>query len=305
MTDNTVFDSVFKTMVHRAPQLIIPFINEAFGRHYSQDTQLITFNDEHETALGTRIDDTVFRLEDKIYHIECQSDSDASIVVRMIEYDFAIGLEMALRTGKPCEIDFPESCVLFLRHTVNTPDALSIKINLPDGTSFDYHTKVFKAQEVGSEELFEKHLLILLPYYLMRYEKQLTTIDGDDTETAKLVAECASLRNQLELATLGMGNGLLYEQLVELIIKVSDHLLAAHDALRRKVRMAMGGEILELMRERATRLEEEALELGIEQGKQLGIEQGIEQGIERLANELRQRGVDEETIQSAIASLSK
>ena len=38
----------------------------------------------------------------------------------------------------------------------------------------------------------------------------------------------------------------------------SDHMLEAHETLRKKVRRTMGGEVLELMRDRAERLEREA-----------------------------------------------
>ena len=92
----TVFDSVFKTMVRKAPRLLIPFINEVFGRNYSESNEIIRFNSEHEGHKGTVVDDSVFRLGDKIYHIECQSNADSNMVVRMIEYDFAIALEDAL-----------------------------------------------------------------------------------------------------------------------------------------------------------------------------------------------------------------
>ena len=179
MADNTVFDSVFKTMVHKLPQLVVPFINEAFGRDYPDDEPIAQFNSEHEGPRGTTIADTVFRLADKVYHVECQSTPDYNMVVRMIEYDFAIALEGALATGEPYEMSFPESCVLFLRHTASTPDALTIKVNLPGGGSFDYAARVVKAQLFDRDEIFEKRLLILLPYYLMRYEGTLPKIAGD------------------------------------------------------------------------------------------------------------------------------
>ena len=77
----------------------------------------------------------------------------------------------------------------------------------------------------------------------------------------------------------------------------------------------MGGEVLELWRERAERLEREAeargIERGIEQGLEQGLEQGIEQGIERgiergvddLATRLRNLGIDEKMLNEAISSL--
>ena len=177
MGKSTVFDNVFKTMVHRAPSLLVPFINEVFGRAYPKDANIVRFSDEHESVRGSVIDDSVFRLEDKIYHVECQSTADSSMVVRMIEYDFAIALEKALSTGAPYEMDFPESCVLFLRHTSSTPDTLAIKVNLPNGNSFDYETKVVKAQGFTKDDIFGKELLLLLPYYLMRYERAYNDIE--------------------------------------------------------------------------------------------------------------------------------
>ena len=50
----TVFDSVFKTMVRKAPRLLIPFINEVFGRNYStRDTKERWWTTRY-FALGTR-----------------------------------------------------------------------------------------------------------------------------------------------------------------------------------------------------------------------------------------------------------
>ena len=51
----------------------------------------------------------------------------------------------------------------------------------------------------------------------MRYEKSLGNIESDRAKTAELLAECAQLRSGLEAATLAVGDGLLYEQLIELI----------------------------------------------------------------------------------------
>ena len=311
METNTIFDSVFKTMVHKAPRLLIPFINEVFGRNYPENCTIVRFNSEHEGHKGAIIDDSVIRLQDKIYHIECQSTADSNMVVRMIEYDFAIALEDALNRGKPYRLEFPASCVLYLRHNSATPDVLSMEVVLPNGESFDYDVRVFKAQLVGKDELFQKRLLILLPYYLMRYESALAGISDDDEQTSRLVSECTELRMGLAEATLDKGDTLLYEELTELIIRVSDYVTRAYEALQKKVRAAMGGEVLELLNDRAKRLEHEAedrglalgLQQGMEQGLQQGMEQGMEQGASDLANLLKGLGIEEEILDQAIEAL--
>jgi hypothetical protein len=92
-----------------------------------------------------------------------------------------------------------------------------------------------------------------------------------------------------------MGDTPLYEELVELIIRISDHLLAAYKALQKRVRKAMGGEVLELWPERAERLEREA--------EARGIEQGVEQGVDVLAAKLRELGIDEKMLDEAVSSI--
>ena len=52
---------------------------------------------------------------------------------------------------------------------------------------------------------------------MVRYENALSTIAEDDARMTQLIAECSELRTQLELATVAVGDALLYEELVELI----------------------------------------------------------------------------------------
>ena len=101
----------------------------------------------------------------------------------------------------------------------------------------------------------------------------------------------ATWQNTPPIVTPGT-NESVYEELTELIIRVSDYLTKANEAMRRKVRVAMGVEVLELMGERAKRLEAEAEQRGIEQGMEQGIAQGVEQGTADMAAMLRERGVD-------------
>ena len=124
MANNTIFDDVFRTMLEKMPELIIPLINEVFGTDYPADIPIEQQRNEHHTKTGEKITDSRLKIADKVYHIECQSTSDAEMVIRMIEYDFAIGIEHAEKQGRRYRIEFPKSCVLFLRSSGNTPDYL-------------------------------------------------------------------------------------------------------------------------------------------------------------------------------------
>lgn len=297
MDSSNIYDSVFKAMVHKTPKLLIPFINEVFGRRYEIDAPIMQFNEEHEGPLGTRISDSVFRIEDMVYHLECQSTHDASMVVRVVEYDFSIALQEALEQGAPYRMKFPSSCVLLLRHASKTPDYLEME--MPDSESFRHHTKIYKTQLVSEEEIFRRRLLILLPFYLMRYEKELSGLDAESDAAAALIRECREIRMRLADLTLLQGDELLYRQITELIIRASDHLLAANEPLNRKVRPAMGGEVLELMDDKIERSRRE----GIQEGIALSRQEGFERAERILAEQMAALGIDR-MMADAAASLN-
>lgn len=297
MDSSNIYDSVFKAMVHKTPKLLIPFINEVFGRRYEIDAPIVQFNEEHEGPLGTRISDSVFRIEDMVYHLECQSTHDASMVVRVVEYDFSIALQEALEQGAPYRMKFPSSCVLLLRHASKTPDYLEME--MPDSESFRHHTKIYKTQLVSEEEIFRRRLLILLPFYLMRYEKELSGLDAESDAAAALIRECREIRMRLADLTLLQGDELLYRQITELIIRASDHLLAANEPLDRKVRPAMGGEVLELMDDKIERSRRE----GIQEGIALSRQEGFERAERILAEQMAALGIDR-MMADAAASLN-
>ena len=55
------------------------------------------------------------------------------MAIRMFEYDLAIALENRRRVGRKFYVEFPKSCVIYLRSTKNTPDVEEVKVLFPDG----------------------------------------------------------------------------------------------------------------------------------------------------------------------------
>lgn len=74
--NNTIFDDVFRTMVEKIPELVIPLLNEVFGTDYQENTSIIQMRNEHQTENGERITDSTLKIGNRIYHIECQSTRD-------------------------------------------------------------------------------------------------------------------------------------------------------------------------------------------------------------------------------------
>ena len=58
MGNSTIFDDVFRTMLEKMPQLVVPLINEVFGTSYPEDIEIIQKRNEHQTPKGRVITDS-------------------------------------------------------------------------------------------------------------------------------------------------------------------------------------------------------------------------------------------------------
>ena len=251
--DNSVFDDVFRTMLERIPEVMIPLINEVFGTKYADNEIILQLKNEHYTKSGVVITDCVLEIGGKQYHLECQSNPDNTIALRMIEYDIAIALQnvktIELTTGAEhdYEMTFPKSCVLYLRHNGRTKDKAGVRIRFQDGTSHMYEIPIIKVQEYAKEEIFEKGLLAFLPYYLMRYESRLSEICRDAEKSKRLQMEYFDIRKRLEMST-GKEKGLLYVELISHMKRVTDYILKQEPEMREKMEeIAMGGQVYETL----------------------------------------------------------
>lgn len=48
MTNNTIFDDVFRTMVEKMTYLVVPLINEVFHTAYPEDVKIVQLRNEHQ-----------------------------------------------------------------------------------------------------------------------------------------------------------------------------------------------------------------------------------------------------------------
>ena len=239
--NNTIFDDVFRTMIEKMPYLAVPLINEVFHTSYPEDVKITQLRNEHQQEDGEIITDSCLLIGRKMYHIECQSTDDMTMVIRMIEYDFAIGIEHAEKQGRRYRIEFPKSCVLFLRSSENTPDYLD---------TYLYSIPAIKMTDYTKDSIFEKNLLMLLPFYIMRYEKKGHNFNDNPELFQMLLNEYEEIRVNLEKELTETGKSELYTDLTKLIVKIADYIFRKEEDVRKGIGDIMGGKVLELESER-------------------------------------------------------
>lgn len=238
ITNNTIFDDVFRTMLEKMPELAVPLINEIFSTSYPEDIEIIQRRNEHQTKQGEIITDSQLLIAEKIYHLECQSTQDSEMVVHMIEYDFSIGLETMEKEEGKYRMYLPHSSILYLRGNKKT-EKLTIEVVAPEGETWEYKVPAVYVGHYTKEEILEKRLFFLLPFYIMRYEK--ADLETGNQELNEMLEEYREIEERLEKE---------YRDLIELIIRIADYILRKRKKARKGFGDVMGGKVLELESDR-------------------------------------------------------
>ena len=261
-----VYDDVFRTLAQKTPRVFVSLINEVFGTNYSGEAELEQLHNEFYKEDGVVITDSIFKIGGERYHIECQSNQDGTMAIRMVEYDFLSGITEARKQNEYEKVELPMSCVLYLRSTRNTPDSLVIKI-CQDDRSMDYVTKVIKLSDYTTDVILEKKLLIMIPFLMFNYEKRLKSKRNRDEALEDVLKECQKVAYLLgSLGNDEVTNNELLD-LIEGFEKVTGYLFKNDPRVSEEVEKIMGGNVYK------TR-SEVLLEEGMEKGREEGIKEG-------------------------------
>ena len=239
-----IFDDVIRTVQERHGKMLIPLVNETFHEHYPGNTPVRRLPDDYRKIVSKVVADACNVIGDRVYHVECQSRNDKTMILRMVEYDFMIGLHGAEVEEGLYRLTFPRSCIIYLRHDGDAPEEETMELVFQDGQTVRYSVPTVQVQRYTLEEIFDKKLYLFLPFYILRYEKELDKIDSDEARRDAVLAEYEKILRKLE-KELWSEPG-TYRDLLQLIHTVSEHVLRNHEDLKEEVGSVMGGRVLPL-----------------------------------------------------------
>ena len=114
------------------------------------------------------------------------------------------------------------------------------------GGKVTYPIRVIKMKSYTLEEIFEKRLLFLIPFYIFVHEKNLWVYNEDKERLQELLKEFEYIKNQLEtLNEQGVINEFVRLAIVDMTRKVVKHLAKNYKQVRKGVKAVMGGKVLE------------------------------------------------------------
>ena len=219
--------------------------------------------------------------------MEIQAYSDSGMQIRMIEYDFHIALGNAERKDGVYRMKFPEFCVFHIRRKWLRNKTLNVEIEFPDGAKVMYKAKAIPTLSYMLDDIFEKKLYALIPYYLLKYEKKKDIVEESDKDREKLLEDYREIADRLikvmeEDQTAGYVSVLL-----DLVNDIADEVLAEQPKAREGIGEIMGGQVLTLAYDR---IAEEAKAKGkIEGGNEMlyKLVQDGDISVEKAAEKMR------------------
>ena len=146
-----------------------------------------------------------------------------------------------------------------------------------------YEIPVVKVQDYGLDEIFEKRLLFLLPYYFLRYQLELLERDVDARQSLRDTYRDIFQRLSL-LEQGGEITEFARQSLKAMIDKVAMFRAGKYVGVKKEVEEIMGGKILNY---EAKDIRNSGIREGISIGKETGRQEGRQEG-ESLALKLIQ-----------------
>ena len=303
----TPYDDAFKTLLVDCPRLLIPVVNEVFGKSYTGREQVVLRANEH-FLLGVssenkkRITDSAFTImgeKPESFLFECQSRPDNSMIIRMFEYATQEAIDTREIKGNTLHITIPNAAVLFLRSTKSTPSVMKISLTTPGGSvSFDFH--VMKIRDYSLRELFDKGLYFLLPFYIFVHETQFGVYNEDNKQRKRLTEEYIMFMEQLEQAVTD-GRLSVYERgtILDMSRRVLEHIAAKYNTVRKGVGEIMGGKVLDYETKRAYNAGKAD---GIAEGKAEGLLEGQLESRRQTARKMHEMGMEIKTITEVLGT---
>ena len=281
-----IYDGAFRTILNDCRKLIIPVINEIFGESYTGEEEIRFFPNEHfldqqDDADIERITDTNFTVFGKIpkkYHVECESSlPDGRMTIRLFEYDAQIALDEGEVTEETLTVTFPNTAVLYLRTYKKTPDKMKYVIVTPGGT-VQYDVPIMKVQAYSLNDIFEKGLLMLIPFYIFSHEKGFPEYNSNEEKLEELKAEYQKILVKLdELEQQEVIGAFDKHTIIDLSGDVIKEIARKYENVQKGVGDMMRGALIET--EARTILNQ-----GIKQGKSQGIKEMKEKTAIRMLN---------------------
>ncbi len=171
----SIYDKIFKRILTLSNVAVINFINGLFDKNFPIDSEIIyNWTESITDELEKTIADTILTINNtEKFHMEVQISNDESMVLRVFDYSYQEAIKYKKISDGRIRLKFPESKIIFLEHNSKTPDEVILEMDFLEQGKIEYKIPTMKFLSYSAEELNNKHMVILLPLYLLKLRREI------------------------------------------------------------------------------------------------------------------------------------
>ena len=231
-----IYDKMCKRILTLSSKAVINLINGLYETDYPTDST-ITYNwtEFEDQNLKRTLADTIITINNKFsYHMEIQMTTDDEIVFRVIEYGFGHAYKNRICEKGRETLPFPEPKVIYLSENEleKVPEVYSVELDFGKQGSFTYQAPVTVLQNMTSEEITKRKMIILIPFFLLKLRSALSQSRSETNKKAlKSLIEndiLNSIKINLSLGNISKEDG---RKLCDMIQKLYWHIYANYEEL--------------------------------------------------------------------------
>jgi len=197
-----LFDLMFKYIIKEASSAaVVHFINGLFDKNYNPNSK-VEFSatesvSKKQGKLGKIMSDIILKVNGDSFLIETQIKDDLEIALRAFQYAFANAKNnKEISNDSLIKIKLPEPKIIYFESTAKTPDMVTLQIEYPKGI-FNYKVPTFKVLDKSLEELAQKKMALILPFYLLKFRKEIKKKNTDSKKRKEIASKMALLLEDL------------------------------------------------------------------------------------------------------------
>ena len=151
----------------------VNLINGLFDTDYDTESIITYIWTEFENEdLKRVLADTILTINGKYsYHLEAQMTEDETIILRVFDYGYGYAGRTATEEEGVYRLKFPEPKIIYLYSEKYVSDEYRMELDFGIQGTFMYKVSTYKFQEISTQELNDKKMVILIPFMLLRVRK--------------------------------------------------------------------------------------------------------------------------------------
>ena len=136
---------------------------------------------------------------------------------------------------------------------------IEMELLFPDGQTVLYNVPVIRMKWYSIEEIFQKDLLMLLPFYIIRYEEIKQQLEEEESLREELFQEYRMIEEYLEKKFLKNEKEKEFRDIWELTSRIVNYIFSESEKIKKGMEEIMGGQVLELESDKLIKKTEERM----------------------------------------------